>query len=90
VNIQEVNSAIMFGVWTNTELDSMIDAVKWNRAALAKTVKRSLQLGATVRFNSRKTGGYVKGVLKEVKIKYATVDTGQGRWRVPLNMLEEA
>ena len=39
--IQEVNSAIMFGTWTNVELSSMIDAVKWARHQLTRNVKNS-------------------------------------------------
>jgi len=46
--IQEVNQAIMFGNWTNTELSSMIDAVKWGRATLTKITKASLMTGDTV------------------------------------------
>ena len=31
-SIQEVNQAIMFGGWTNEELESMISAIKFKRA----------------------------------------------------------
>jgi hypothetical protein len=85
--IQEVNSAIMFGDWTNTELTSMIDAVKWNRAQLQKQVKRSLAIGDFVSFVSSKTGSNVAGKVRKIAIKYVTVDTGQTLWRVPANML---
>ena len=54
--IQEVNSAIMFGAWTNVELASMIDAVKWNRSQLTKNVKNSIKPGQMVKFTSSKTG----------------------------------
>ena len=33
--IQEINQAIMFGEFTNTELEGMIDAIKFARAGLA-------------------------------------------------------
>jgi len=85
--IQEVNSAIMFGNWTNTELVSMIDAVKWKRATIAKLTKASLMLGDAVEFTSSKTGLNVKGVVTKIAIKYVTVKTAQGLWRVPANML---
>ena len=85
--IQEVNSAIMFGNWTNTELSSMIDAVKWKRATIAKLTKASLMLGDAVEFTSSKTGLNVKGVVTKIAIKYVTVKTAQGLWRVPANML---
>jgi len=86
--IQEVNSAIMFGDWTNTELMSMIDAVKWRRATLAKLTKASLTVGDTVSFTSNKTGMDMSGVVTKIAIKYVTVKTAAGLWRVPANMLE--
>jgi hypothetical protein len=85
--IQEVNSAIMLGTWTNTELQSMIDAVKWNRAQLQKQIKRSLMLGDNVNFTSTKTGQNITGVVTKIAIKYVTVRTVNGLWKVPANML---
>jgi len=90
MNLKQVNTAIMQGDWANDDLNSMIDAVKWRRAQLAKTVKNQLSPGTAVRFNSQKLGGMVSGTLESVKIKFATVNTSRGRWRVPINMLETA
>lgn len=87
LTIQQVNSAIMLQQWTDTELSSMIDAVKWNRAALAKQIKRGMMVGDQVEFTSTRTGGTVQGTVKKVAIKYVTVSTPQGLWRVPANML---
>ena len=87
LTIQDVNKAIMLQEWTNTELSSMIDAVKWNREQLAKRVKRSISVGDNVEFTSSKTGRLARGFVKKVAIKYVTVDTGMGLWRVPANML---
>jgi hypothetical protein len=87
LTIQQVNSAIMLQSWTNTELTSMIDAVKWNRANLAKQIKRSISVGDNVNFTSSKTGQNVSGVVMKVAIKYVTVKTIAGMWRVPANML---
>jgi hypothetical protein len=87
LTIQEVNRAIMLQTWTNTELSSMIDAVKWNRDQLAKRVKRSIGVGDNVEFTSSKTGRLTRGFVAKVAIKYVTVDTGMGLWRVPANML---
>ena len=85
--IQEINKAIMLQEWTNTELSSMIDAIKWNREQLAKRVKRSISRGDNVEFTSNKTGRLMRGFVTKVAIKYVTVDTGMGLWRVPANML---
>jgi hypothetical protein len=86
--IQEVNQAIMFGTWTNVELSSMIDAVKWARTQLTKDVKNSIKPGQMVRFTSSKTGQIISGKVRKIAIKFVTVDTGQTLWKVPANMLE--
>ena len=87
LTIQDVNRAIMLQTWTNTELSSMIDAVKWNREQLAKQIKRSIVVGDNVEFTSSKTGRLTRGFVTKVAIKYVTVNTGMGMWRVPANML---
>ena len=88
LTIQEVNKAIMLQTWTNTELSSMIDAVKWNREQLARQIKRSIRVGDNVEFTSSKTGRLTRGFVTKVAIKYVTVNTGMGLWRVPANMLK--
>ena len=88
MDIKQVNSAIMFGTWTNTELNSMIDAIKWNRSQLSKQIKYTIKQGTYVKFTSGKTGMVVSGEVEKVAIKYATVKTLGGRYRVPVNMLE--
>ena len=87
LTIQQVNSAIMLQTWTNTELSSMIDAVKWNKEQLARQIKRSIRIGDNVEFTSGKTGRLTRGFVTKVAIKYVTVNTGMGMWRVPANML---
>jgi hypothetical protein len=90
MNAKQVTTAIMQGKWSNDELNSIIDAVKWNRAQLARSLKNEIKRGTAVRFRSQKMGGIVDGTVEEVKIKFATVNTARGRWRVPINMLETA
>jgi hypothetical protein len=87
MDIKQINSAIMFGTWSDIELRSMIDAVKWNRAQLVQQTKRSLRIGDNVNFTSSKTGLNVTGVVTKIAIKYVTVKTVNGLWRVPANML---
>jgi hypothetical protein len=87
MDIKQINQAIMFGNWTNTELMSMIDAVKWRRATLAKLTKASLAVGDSVTFTSTKTGMNMTGFVTKIAIKYVTVKTLGGLWRVPANML---
>ena len=87
MDIKQINQAIMFGTWSNTELSSMIDAIKWNRSQLARQIKNSIVVGDNVEFTSSKTGRLTRGFVTKVAVKYVTVNTGQGLWRVPANML---
>ena len=87
MDIKQVNSAIMFGDWTNVELQSIIDAVKWNRASLGKRVKAGLKVGDRVSFTSSKTGMNMVGDITKIAIKYVTVRVGTTLWRCPANML---
>ena len=89
-SIKDVNSAIMFGNFTNTELTSIVDAVKYARAQLAQQTKRSLMLGDSVKFTSTKNHMTYSGTVSKIAIKYVTVRTPQGLWKVPANMLEAA
>jgi hypothetical protein len=90
ISIKDVNSAIMFGNFTNTELTSIIDAVKYARAQLTQQTKRSLMLGDTVKFTSNRNGRTYTGTVRKIAIKFVTVDTGQMLFKVPANMLEAA
>jgi len=87
MNIMQINTAILQGGYTNDQLTSIIDAVKFARARLTDMTKRSLSIGDTVEFTSSKTGRTVQGKVRKIAIKYVTVDTGQTLWRVPANML---
>lgn len=87
-SIQDVNAAILQGNFTNDQLSSIIDAVKFARARLMEKNKRSMFLGDTVKFTSTKNGVQYTGTVQKIAIKYVTVNTGMGQWRVPANMLE--
>ena len=90
--IQQVNSAIMFGDFTNEELNSIIDAVKFARASIANQNKRALTLGTLVKFTSSRTGMPVTGTVQKINRKFIIVrETNKlSNWRVPANMLEAA
>lgn len=88
MDIGAINSAIIRGSWTNLELESMIDAVKFARSRLAQTVKFQVRAGTKVRFHSSKRNMTVEGTVTKMAQKYATVQTNAGLWKVPANMLE--
>jgi len=87
-SIQDINSAIIAGQFTNDQLTSIIDAVKYARVQLAQKNKRALTLQSNVEFTSTKTGRVMRGFVQKIAIKYVTVNTGAGLWRVPANMLK--
>ena len=87
MNVDRINSAIIQGNLTNDELTTVIDAVKFARARLTEQTKRSLRIGDNVNFNSTKLGQNVTGVVVKIAIKFVTVKTVSGLWRVPANML---
>jgi hypothetical protein len=88
MDIKQINSAIMYGAWTNDQLNSMIDAVKFNRKGLSGVIKISLQMGSRVRWTSDKNPRG-EGTVTKIARKFVTVRTDAGGlWRVPANMLE--
>jgi LysM repeat protein len=88
--IQEVNTAIMFGNFTNEQLNSIVSAVQYARVQLGKEKIRTFTKGDTVKFHSTKRGVTVTGTVTKVAIKYVTVKDGMMLWKVPANMLEAA
>ena len=90
MNITQINTAILQGSFTNNQLTSIIDAVKFARARLTEQTKRSLTIGDNVHFNSTKLkGAGVTGVVVKIAVKFVTVKTVSGLWRVPANMLSK-
>jgi hypothetical protein len=89
MDIQTINTAIINGGWTNAELMSMTDAIRFARKRLTERNKASLMLGDTVNFTSTRTGRNVTGVVVKIAIKYVTVRTLEGLWKVPANMLNK-
>ena len=87
MSIQSVNAEIIAGNFTNEQLSSIIDAVKYARAQLGRQSIRKLSIGDNVNFNSVKLGRNVTGVVTKIAIKYVTVKTVNGLWKVPANML---
>ena len=94
--ILEVNQKIMFGDFTNSELDSIISAIKFARANIAKQNKREMTVGSVVKFVSSRDGRTVLGTVKKVNRKYILVNEQKSgslfgsTWRVPASMLEVA
>ena len=86
--IQEVNQSIMFGDFTNEQLGSILSAIKFRRGQLTQQAKRSFTVGTKVQFYSPKRGMTYTGTVEKMAVKFATVNTGSMRWRVPASILE--
>ncbi len=89
MNIQTINTAIINGTWANEDLISMMDAIKFKRKLLTERTKAQLAVGDNVNFTSTRTGQNITGVVIKIAIKYVTVRTVQGLWKVPANMLSK-
>jgi hypothetical protein len=89
-SIQDVNSAIMFGSFTNEQLDSIHAAVKYRRAQIGRDTKRSIMMGDVVKFTHPKTGRTHQGSVVKINIKNVKVKEGFTTWNVPANMLAVA
>jgi hypothetical protein len=90
MNASQINTALIQGTFTNEELLSIIDAVKFARTKLASQNKRSLTVGVKVSFVNSRNGNTYVGTVRKISIKNVVVDTPQGAWNVPANMLELA
>jgi hypothetical protein len=90
--IKQVNQAIMFGSFTNNELNSIGDAIKFARSQIANQNKREMRVGTLVKFTSSRTGMSVTGTVQKINRKFIIVrETNKlSNWRVPANMLEVA
>ena len=68
------------------ELKILSDEISLRRSALSRQNMREINVGDQVSFTGR-NGGEQTGTVEKKAIKYVTVDTGFGRWKVPASML---
>lgn len=95
MNISEINRSIIAGSFTNDELNSIGDAIKFARAQLANKNKFTLVKGSKVKFTNSRSGGIVIGTVEKVNRKYIIVRENTSglfstNWRVPASMLSAA
>lgn len=87
LSIEQVNAALISGKFTNAELDTVIQALKFARSQLGRQVKTGLTVGKKVTFTSSRTGQDITGTVHKINRKFIQVSTTQGMWRVPAQML---
>jgi hypothetical protein len=87
MELRQLTTAIMWGNWTTEELNSMIESIKFARNQLARKNIGQIRVGDSVEFTSTKTGQTVQGTVTKIAVKYVTVKSASGLWRVPASML---
>ena len=88
---QQVCHQIMFGNFTNDELNGIVEAIKFARASITKANIKTIRTGTSVQFTSSKTGKNVTGEVTKVGRKFLIIrehGVSYGNWRVPANMVE--
>ena len=90
MNAREITYALKTGTFTSEELSTIVEAIKYARAELARDVKRSIRVGSLVQFRGNRSGSVYTGTVERIKIKNVLVNTTQGRFNVPATMLELA
>ena len=71
---------------TLDELKWVQEEISMRRTVLSRQNMREICVGDRVEFTGR-GGDIVSGTVEKKAIKYVTVDTGMGRWKVPASML---
>jgi hypothetical protein len=87
MNADQIAHHIRFTPWANEDLSKFVEAVKFARAQLVRNNIWSFSVGDRVCFNSAKLG-FVNGTVEKVAIKYVTVRSPRGLYKVPANMLK--
>ena len=91
MDIKAINTAIIAGTWTATDLASIEDAVRFAKSKVARTNAFTFRTGSRVALTHAKLGGRVTGTVQKVKIKKADVKLDSGQiYSVPLSMLSVA
>jgi len=88
--ISAINGAILAGNFTNEQLNSIGDAIRFARAQLGQQNKYTLRVGTKVKFTSSRTGMEVSGDVQKINRKFVIVKSGMTNWRVPASMLSAA
>ncbi len=90
MSVDQIITELMSGTLTNEDIEQVAQALKYARAQVGRQVKRQLTPGVSVKFYHPKKNFYIAGTVNRIKQKYILVDTPQGRYNVPANLLEVA
>ena len=68
------------------ELKEISELIQMRRDKIAKDTMRELKVGDKVTFEN-KNGKVITGTIRKKNIKRLVIDTPEGGWNVPANML---
>jgi len=86
--VDEINSQIRNGNFSNAELQSIAMAVMYARTQISKQNRRQLSIGSMVKFTDSRNGRPVQGSVSKIGTKNVYVTTPVGQWRVSANLIE--
>ena len=89
MDINLITAKILTENYSNDELNSLVEAVKYARAKLSKQKKFQFRVGSPVKFRTR-DGQTIQGTVAKIGIKNLKVKSGYTVWNVPAAMLEPA
>jgi flavin-dependent dehydrogenase len=89
MDVKAINTAIIGGTFTATDIASIEDAVRFAKSRVARENAFAFRAGTKAKLTHAKLGGTVVVTVSKVKIKKAdvVVDATGARYSVPLSML---
>ena len=70
-----------------SEITEMADLIRTRKEILSKNRMQELKVGDKVSFNNK--GKIISGTIRKKNIKRVVVDTDEGGWNVPVNVLQD-
>lgn len=90
MSLKQINELILTSELTDADINSIVESIKYVRSRNARLNLRTFRVGDAVQFKSSRSNQTVRGTIKKIAIKNIVIDTAQGAWRVPANMVEMA
>ena len=90
ITLQSINTEIIGSNFSDADLNSIQDAIKFRRAQLVRKNICTLAKGKLVKFTASRSGMVECGKVVKINRKFVIIDTGSMKWRVPANMLSDA
>lgn len=90
MSVTKINELILSTDLSEADISSIVEAIKYVRSRNARLNLRTFRVGDAVQFTSSRSNQTVRGTVKKIAIKNIVIDTPQGAWRVPANMVQAA